>query len=113
MNNKTIQNLVDNIVLEKIKGYYYVELDIIKDMFKPLCDNSEDLTQILCCVSFSNKYNCVIKQNGEGYVFSNKKRDVIAFLEDVKIGDNELAWFDFIQYGDRTMLLREVYEEVK
>ena len=113
MNNKTIQNLVDNIVLEKLKDYYYVGMDIIEEMFKPLCDNSEDLTQILCYVSLSNKYNCVIKQNGEGYVFSNKKRDVIAFLEDVKIGNNELAWSDFIQYGDRLMLLRDVYEEVK
>ena len=113
MNDKTIQNLVDNIVLEKLKDYYYVGLDIIKEMFKPLCDNGADLTQVLCCVSFSNKYNCVIKRNGDGYVFSSEKRDVRAFLEDIEIESDELAWFDLIQYGDRLMLLKDVYEEVK
>ena len=112
MNNKTLQNLIDNIVLEKLRDYYYVGMDIIKEMFKPLCDNSDDLTQILCRVSFSDKYNCVIKRNGDGYVFSSKKRDVRAFLEDVKIDSDELAWFDLIQYEDRLMLLRDVYEEV-
>lgn len=113
MNNKTLQNLIDNMVLERIKDYYYVRIDDIKDMFEYFCENSDDLDEIMCFVSLSNRYNCVLKQNGDCYILSNKKRDFRAFFEDVEISDNDQVWLDFVVYENKSMLLRDVYEEVK
>lgn len=113
MTKETMQNIVDSIVLGELEIYFYITSKEVVNMFEPYCENSEDLDEVLEFIFNSKKYNYILLQNGDGYIFSKTYESSIRELfETVPINLNDQVWNVYVYKGNESMTLKELYEEV-
>lgn len=108
---QTLENLVDNQVLNYLKEYYYASIDGIIDLFEPLCDYSEDLDEIINIIKGSKRYNYILLENCDSYIVGRDKQSMREFLEDMEISYDDDVWGEYFYYGMDTLRLREIMED--
>lgn len=117
MENRLLNNLVDNMVLQELKGYVSIKAKDIVKMFEKLCDSSEDLEEILDIVTNSKRYNYITLQNGCSYIFGATKEDVedfiycVCVLDELEISAYDPVWNEFIYYGKESCRLRDILDK--
>lgn len=113
MKKETIQNIVDNIILKRLEEYYFISSAEVVEILEFYAENSEDLDELLELVFNSKRYNYILLQNGDGYIFSSTNIKCIrAFFEDVPINDNDQCWNCYVYKNNYSMTLLELYGEV-
>lgn len=115
MTKRTIENIIQNRVLEHLQDYFYMTTNDVAELFEPFCETSDDLEEVLEIALNSKLYNYITKKNGEGFIFSNKKKDkdhILGLFCQVRFDDNDPIWNDYVSYNGVSMTLRELYEEI-
>lgn len=105
MTNRTIENLVDEKVLEKIKKEKWFTMQDVIEEFEPLCENSDDLDEIMDIVGNSDRYNYVNSQDGTGYIFGTTEKDIEIFINSGKFDDDDPAWNEYVTCGNSSYKL--------
>lgn len=109
MTKRTIENLIDKIVLTQLKDNYYLHTSDIVGYFEKLCETSEDLEEIIDIFSNSKNYNYILLQNGEGYFVSFDKQDFRMFFDDIGISANDPVWHEYFIYRSVSHTLLDIY----
>ena len=96
MEKRTIENLIDYIILEELKkqdtlcSYEFVKI------FERLTDNSEDLDEILETIGRTKRYNYIIDKEGIGWIFGTSEQQVRDFVDSEILRDDDPCWTDYI-----------------
>ena len=113
MTKRTIENLIDKIVLGKLKKNYYLHASEIVEDFEKLCETSEDLEEIIDIFSNSKNYNYILLQNGEGYFVSFDKQDFRMFFEDIGISTNDPVWHEHFTLRSTSHTLLDIFLDLE
>lgn len=113
MTKKTLENLVDKMVLGKLKDNYYLHTSDIVDYFEKLCETSEDLEEIIGIFSNSKNYNYILLQNGEGYFVSFDKQDFRMFFDDIGISANDPVWHEYFTLRSTSHTLLDIFLDLE
>lgn len=111
MTKRTIENLIDTKILEELGRFYYISATEIPDLFD--VDNNEDLEEIFEIISNSKRYNYILLQNGDAYIFSiSTKSSAVALFNDIPISLDDQVWGTYVYKCNESMTLKELYTEV-
>lgn len=111
MTKRTIENLIDTEILKQLDMYYYIPSTAVPNLFDT--DNNDDLEEIFDIISNSKRYNYILLQNGDAYIFSKShKNSVVELFNDIPINLDDQVWGTYVYKGNESMTLRELYTEV-
>lgn len=112
MREETLQNIIDSMVLDWLHDYYYMSTEKLTDIFEIHCECYNDLEEITELALNSKRYNTISLQSGESYIISQNKNDFRTFFEDVEISDSDIIWLCYVYCDNKSIMLRDLYEEV-
>ena len=96
MEKRTIENLVDYIILEELKKTdILTDNDVVK-IAEKLADNFKDYEDILGIVGKTKRYNLVIDKAGNGWIFGTSEQQVRDFVDSEVLRDDDPCWTDYI-----------------
>ena len=94
-----VRALLENMVLEELKGYNYIRGASVLDKIANLCNTSQELEIAKEIIFSSKRYNSIVCQNGASYIFGKTAEDIELLVNEVPIPRTDRCW-DYYVYCD-------------
>ena len=112
MEKQTIQNLIDTIILEKLKEQICLDGHDVVILAEELTENSKDLDEIIDMIMNSKRYNYIKTKRGDDYIFGTSLKQVMGFIDWSYgyIRDDDTCWREYITCDGRSYQLNYFVE---
>ena len=106
MKTNTIENLIDKIILDKLKEKVLIDTD---DILEDLATDYNDKQELRDFIYNSKRYNSVYTDINYQYVFGTKKQCIKNAVEKLcgLVQDDDACWVTYIDCDGKSMKLNE------